>query len=127
MAKRLDAATLQTIHDLEEEVDHLKTQAVSLRASFEAQGGELRREHETNARLVRERDYFKAFSLEIATRLIVVREAIDAVLQSAELAGYKPLPVASFKDATTEQVDAVVAELGKKLAPMSVSVTPEKV
>jgi hypothetical protein len=114
MAKRLDRATLDAVHDLEAEIDELKTRAISLQASLDATTDELAREREGCVQLVTERDYFCTFATEIATRLFVLREGIDAILKAAELAGYRPVPVPSFKRAAAEEVDAVLAELGRK-------------
>lgn len=114
MAATLDQATLATIHDLEAEVDHLTGAQISLQESLRATGEELERERARCDQLARERDYFKSFGVEVATRLHVVQEGIDAVLKCAELAGYRPQPIASFKNASLEQVDTALAELGKK-------------
>jgi len=113
MAVGLDEATMRAIHDLEAEVDHLTGTQISLQASLEATTGELERERDANERLARERDYFKSFGVEIATRLHVIAEGIAAVCKAAELAGYRPAAVASFRDASAETVDAAVEQLGK--------------
>ena len=117
MAARLDAATMETIHDLEAQVDELTARAVSLQASLDATSGELAREQDANAQLASERDYYKSFGIEIATRLLAIQEAITATVQAADLAGYKPVPISYKKDRAkrkaAEQVDAAVVELGK--------------
>jgi|SRR5215469_15992006 len=104
--------TSQIIHDLEVEVDELTARAISLQASLDMQIAENVRQREANAQVARERDYYKAFGVEIATRLLAVQEAITATVQAADLAGYKPLPV-SYKAIAAEQPDATVAALGK--------------
>jgi len=114
MAVGLDEATMRAIHDLEAEVDHLTGTQISLQASLEATTSELEREREASERIARERDYFKSFGVEIATRLHVIAEGIAAVCKAAELAGYRPAAVVSYKDASLEKVDAAVAELAKK-------------
>jgi len=108
------ATSVETIHDLEVQVDELKSTNASLEASLDAQGKELVREQDANAQLTRERDYFKSYAVEISTRLHVVQESIDMVMKAAELAGYRPTPVASFKDHTAEEIDTALEELGRK-------------
>jgi hypothetical protein len=128
------ATTIETIHDLETQVDELKTRAISLQASLDAATAELVREQDANDQLARERDYFKSFGVEIATRLNVVSEGIAAVCKAAELAGYRPTVIPSYKDASVEQVDAALAEMGRKFGANGggseggkVDAVPEKV
>lgn len=114
MTAALDSATLGVIHDLEAEVDHLTGTQISLQASLDAMGGELERTQARAEKLERERDYFKMFACEISTRLHVIKEGIDAITKASELAGYRPAPIASYRDASLQEVDAAVSELAQK-------------
>lgn len=115
MTARLDQVKDETIHDLKVELDEVRTHAISLQASLDAMTGELDREHAANAKLIKERDHFKAFGVEMATRLITVREAVDNVLKAAELAAYKPPAVNGFKEPPAE--DPKLAEIAAALSP----------
>ena len=115
MAARLDQAHIETIHDLEVQVAELAETKASLEVSLKMHGSELQREQEANAKLARERDYFKSFGVEIATRLVVLRDSIDGVLKAAELAGYKPNVVSDFKvpsDVADETLTSIATALG---------------
>ena len=107
------SVTLDTIHDLETQIDELKTRAISLQASLDAQSAELQREQDANEALARECNYWRAYAVRLGTRVHLFQEGLAALQRDCELGGYAPQAVATFRDASAEQVDAALERLGK--------------